>query len=138
MKNIIILLFFALTIFSCREEYTPLVPLNEVAVINGTPKSVGELKDGNRRKASGKVSIFTNGTVSQVAFENIMVENGPNLYVYLSQEIDPKSYVDLGLLRSTKGNQVYDVPKAVKASDYKYLLIYCKRFSYLYGVAELK
>ena len=138
MKYVITLFLIAYIFVSCREENTPVVPLNEMTVVNGVVKNTGVVMDGNKRKASGKVSIVTNGTVTQLVFENLSVENGPNLYVYLSQEIDPKDFVDLGLLRSTKGNQVYNVPGNVNASTYKYALIYCKRYSYLYGVAELK
>jgi hypothetical protein len=138
MKYSIILFLIANFLMGCREENTAIVPLNETAVLNGTVKSIGMLMEGNRRKASGKVSIVTSGTSSQLVFENLLVENGPNLHVYLSQEVEPKTFVDLGLLKSIKGNQVYDVPNGVNASSYKYALVYCKRFSYLYGIAELK
>ncbi len=139
MKNILVLLVFSGLILSCdRAENTSVVPLNETSAANGVLKTSGVFMDGDGEKAYGKASIITNGMSHQLVFENLMVNNGPNLHVYLSQESNPKNFVDLGELKSIQGNQVYDVPYNVNGPSYKYALVYCKRFSHLFGIAALK
>lgn len=139
MKTIRVLLFFSGLILSCeRAENTSVVPLNETSAANGVLKTSGVFMDGDGEKASGKASIITSGMSHQLVFENLMVNNGPNLHVYLSQESNPKNFVDLGELKSIQGNQVYDVPYNVNALTYKYALVYCKRYSHLFAIATLK
>jgi Electron transfer DM13 len=142
MKTItqsLFLAIFTLLLVSCaRKENTPVLPLNEMRLDMSNLKTTGIFADGDGETASGKAAIYQKDKTYQLVFENLMVNNGPNLHVYLSQEIDPKKFVDLGDLKSIKGNQVYDVPANVDATSYKYALVYCQKYKHLFGYALLK
>jgi hypothetical protein len=121
-----------------REELTPVTVLTEKPTEAFVQKTTGSFADGDGERASGKAAIYKKDNVYQLVFEDLNVNNGPNLHVYLSQEINPKNFVDLGDLKSVKGNQVYDIPANVDAANYKYALVYCQRYSHLFGYAPLK
>jgi Electron transfer DM13 len=124
---------------SCaRKENTAVVPLNEKPLEMSVLKTIGDFQNGDGETAVGKASIYQKDKTYQLVFENLMVNNGPNLHVYLSQEIKPVNFVDFGDLKSTNGNQVYDVPVGIDATSYKYALVYCKQYSHLFGYAALK
>jgi Electron transfer DM13 len=139
-KNImVILVLVTLVCLSCnRAENTSIVPLQEMANPMSLVKKIGVFIDGDGEKATGKASIVMNEKTYQLVFEDFNVNNGPNLHVYLSQELKPKSFIDLGDLKSIKGNQVYEVPSGINATSYKYALVYCQKYSHLFGSAELK
>lgn len=143
MKNLIqyfgITVIMILVLTSCkREENTAVLPLQEKPLEMAIQKTTGSFANGDGEKASGKASIYVKDDKYQLVFEELMVNNGPNLHVYLSQETDPKNFVDLGELKSIQGSQVYDIPDNVDAKSYKYALVYCKRYSHLFGFALLK
>lgn len=134
-SSLILILFLS----SCkREENTAILPLQEKPLAMAIKQTTGSFADGDGEKASGKASIYVKDDKYQLVFEELMVNNGPNLHVYLSQETNPKNFVDLGELKSIKGSQVYDIPENVDAKSYKYALVYCKRYSHLFGFALLK
>ncbi|WP_424291302.1 DM13 domain-containing protein [Daejeonella sp.] len=43
----------------------------------------------------------------------------------------------MGDLKSTKGNQVYEIPGSPDFSALKFVFIHCERFNHLFGSAEL-
>ena len=120
-----------------REELTPIQVLMEKPAAMSIQKTTGNFTNGDGETATGQAGIYRKDDNYQLVFENLMVNNGPNLHVYLSKEIDPKNFVDLGDLKSIKGNQVYDIPSNVDATTYKYALVYCKQYSHLFGYAPL-
>ncbi|OHX68610.1 hypothetical protein NH26_17415 [Flammeovirga pacifica] len=65
-------------------------------------------------------------------------DNGPDLYIYLAQGTDGNGFVDLGRLKNVAGEQEYTVPDGVDYTKNKYVLVWCKQFSVLFGSAELK
>lgn len=79
-------------------------------------------------KVDGKFSL---------ALENFSTNNGPDLHVYLSKEINPVNFIDLGRLKSTSGNQVYDIAGMPDFNQYKYALIHCQQYNHLFGSAAL-
>ncbi|HNF43870.1 MAG TPA: DM13 domain-containing protein, partial [Ferruginibacter sp.] len=64
--------------------------------------------------------------------------NGPDLRVYLSREMLPVDFIDLGALKATGGNQVYEIPGTPDLSQYKYALVHCRRYNHLFGWALLQ
>jgi hypothetical protein len=89
-------------------------------------------------KVSGTAKIYLQGTQYKLALENVMISNGPDLHVYVSKEILPSTFIDLGRLQSVAGNQLYNIPGAPDFSQYKYALIHCKQYNHLFGSAELR
>ena len=82
-------------------------------------------------KRKGSILLFDN---------NVKIQSGPDLYVYLSTKNTVKADVlDLGLLKGTKGGQSYSILKRIsQLQKYNYALIYCKKFDMLFTYAHLR
>jgi hypothetical protein len=70
--------------------------------------------------------------------EDLVVTNGPDLYVYLSTDKSTSDFVNLGRLKANIGNQNYPIPDGTDISKYDTVLIWCRAFSVLFGSADLK
>lgn len=76
-----------------------------------------------------------------VRFESFAVRNGPDLYVFLSPDVDGyarKGNLELGRLKASEGNQNYRLPAGTDPSGYRSVVIWCKQFSVQFAVATLK
>lgn len=75
--------------------------------------------------------------------EDTKIANGPDLWVYLSKNIDIKKeglgeYLNIGLIKGNKGGQLYMIEKDVVAlREYRSAVIWCKQFSVLFSFAAL-
>jgi Electron transfer DM13 len=134
-----ILLGFLLLAASCKKEATPTEELMEMEMTGANRTHTGLFVNGPYGAVSGTVHIVknTNGSI-QLLIENLKSTNGPDLKVYLSKEVQPVNFIDLGALKSVNGNQVYDVSGMPDIMEFKYALIHCKAFNHLFGSAELK
>ena len=97
----------------------------------------GTFMNGPSGKVSGQAKVYFKEGKYILALENFSTSNGPDLKVYISQEMFPKNFIKLGDLQSTNGNQLYDVAGEPDFSLYKYALIHCEKYNHLYGYAEL-
>lgn len=78
-------------------------------------------------------------------FETFKVQNGPDLYVYLSGHPMPRSSAELhdqgafevAWLKGNIGDQNYELPADLDVSQYRSVVIYCKRFGVVFSTAEL-
>ncbi len=78
---------------------------------------------------------------SILLFDNeVRIQSGPDLYVYLSTKNTAKAEVlNLGLLKGTKGGQSYTIKKTIsELQKYKSVVIYCKKFEVLFAYAPLR
>lgn len=87
--------------------------------------------------ASGSVRIIESDGKRYVRYENFKTINGPDIYVYLSKDIDAKDFVSLGKVRATEGNINYEIPPNIDTHDYPYVLTWCKTFSVLFNSAKV-
>ena len=69
--------------------------------------------------------------------EDLVVTNGPDLYVYLSTDKSASDFVNLGRLKANIGNQNYPISGGTDMTKYDTVLIWCRAFSVLFGSAEL-
>ena len=139
MKLNYFILIITLALAGCTKESTPEMMIDEqpdspVVVTLRT----GSFMNGPYGAVSGESKIYQTGTTYQLALANFLSSNGPDLKVYLSKEVQPVNFVNLGSLKAVSGNQLYDIPSGVNTSEYKYALIYCQQYSHLFGTAELK
>lgn len=80
-----------------------------------------------------------------IRFEDFRVTNGPDLYVYLSGHPSPRTSTQLheggafevAVLKGNIGNQNYELPASLDLSKFKSVAVYCKRFSVMFGSAQL-
>lgn len=131
---------FIITAISCNKEAaTSTTSLNEIVNINatlvintvpGTFISYGE-------NVSGVAKLFVKDFKYSLSLENFNTNNGPDLHVYLSKEIQPINFLDLGKLKSTSGNQVYTISGVPDFKQYKYALIHYQQYNHLFGSTDL-
>jgi Electron transfer DM13 len=86
----------------------------------------------------GSVKIIRDSGRLSLALQDFMSSNGPDLHVYLSQEEQPVHFIELGKLKSTNGNQLYEIPGQPDFKVYGYVLIHCQQYNHLFGIALLK
>ncbi len=90
----------------------------------------------------GSVRLVAVGPRRFVRFENVAIQNGPDLHVYLSPDAGGK-YVDatslyLGPLKATNGSFNYELPPTVDLTRYRSVVVWCRAFSVLFTWADLK
>jgi hypothetical protein len=91
----------------------------------------------------GKVSVCDRVVFLDKDFE---VDPGPKFHVYLvpaekirgSSQVKNTMYVDVGRLRSSKGNQKYNIPAGIDLKKYPSVVIWCEQFGVLISAADLK
>jgi hypothetical protein len=68
------------------------------------------------------------------------VQNGPDLFVYLSPDPDTwtPDAVNLGALKATDGSFSYEVPAGVDPAHIASAIIWCRAFSVLFATATLE
>ncbi len=134
-----LVLFCVLFVSSCKKEVTPTEDLMEMEMMGAIRTHTGLFLNGPYGTVSGTAHIVRNPNGSiQLNIENLKASNGPDLKVYLSKEIQPVNFINLGALKSVNGNQVYDVTGMPDIMEYKYALVHCQAFNHLFGSAELK
>lgn len=72
-----------------------------------------------------------------LVFENLKSDAGPDLRIYIANDKAVTNFVELSN-KVENGNKMYDIPAKVDLSKQKFVLIWCKQFSVLFGHAELK
>jgi Electron transfer DM13 len=138
MKNIIFFaLFLSLFAFSCKKETIETV--NDPVVNNPTNKELfkGTLVS-NAHTTSGTVKIIEDAAKKkQLVFENLKTDAGPDLRIYVSTDLKATSFTEV--TRDVKnGTYQVEVPATADLTKQKFVLIWCKQFSVLFGSAELK
>lgn len=93
----------------------------------------------------GRADVLGDGTGQRfLRFEDFRTDNGPDLNVYLSAAPSDAPvgqftdvYVDLGDLKGNVGSQNYEIPRDLDLDVYSTVVIWCVRFSVIFGAAEL-
>jgi hypothetical protein len=112
--------------------------LNERVDTASVLKLQGSFMGIGSERVTGQAKIYLQKDRYYLALENFTTTNGPDLKVYLSQQAEPNNFIKLGDLKSTNGNQVYDIAGMPDFTKHKYVLIHCERFNHLFGSAQLK
>jgi hypothetical protein len=142
MKIISPLLLLIIFFSACKKEIqnaTPVIPIMEMPDTTAANLKAGSFVSGPYGNVSGNAKIYRlNGGAYQVQLQNFNSSNGPDLYVYLSKEIMPVNFIPLGRLRSTNGDQLYDIPGMPSLTEYRYINIHCQQYNHLFGYALLQ
>jgi hypothetical protein len=96
-----------------------------------------EIVDTAIHPAKGFVRIIKDANDTYIRYEDFKTINGPDIYVYLSNDIEAKDFVSLGKVKATEGNVNYKVPEGVNVKDYKYVIIWCEAFNVLFNYADI-
>ena len=81
-----------------------------------------------------------------VRLEHLSTSNGPDVRVWLSGAgssassgtVARSEYVDVGGLQANHGDQNYLIPAATDLSRYHSVVIWCRRFEVVFGIAQLR
>lgn len=92
----------------------------------------------NEHITSGTVSVSEAGGKRTLVFNNFRTDGGPDLRIYLAENTGLRNFIEVGPLTSTSGNFAVDLPASADPTRQRYVLIWCKAFSVLFGNAELK
>lgn len=134
------LVVLVLFLLGCNDEtLAPITPLDDMTDPDAMLIRSGQFMNGPYGTVMGSAQIFENsdGTF-QVKLDGFNTTNGPDLYVYLSKEIMPVNFISVGKLKSTTGNQVYDITGTPDFDEYPYVNIHCQEFNHLFGYALTK
>ncbi|HEV8287195.1 MAG TPA: DM13 domain-containing protein [Chitinophagaceae bacterium] len=127
-----------LLLVACKKNNTPEVDLNEMVDSTAIIKYQGNFSNGPYGTVTGVAKIFQTGSTYALKLMNFNSSNGPDLRVYLSKEMQPQNFIDLGALKATGGNQVYEINTLIDFMQYKYALIHCRQYNHLFGWSVLQ
>lgn len=136
MKVLILLLAAGSLLVACKKEKAaPAAPLpDETAMLQYR----GTFSNGPYGSTMGVVKIYSEAGRYSLVLDSFTVSSGPDLHVYLSKEVQPLNFIDLGVLRSNSGLQAYEIAGMPDFMEYKYALIHCQQFDHLFGSADLR
>lgn len=139
-KVFLVIAIAALFTTACnKQNAAPETPIEEMPD-EGTAvlKYSGAFMRGEEGTIMGTANLYESLGKYQLELKDFSVTNGPDLHVYLSKEVMPVHFIDLGELKSSVGNQLYEIPGMPDFAEYKYALIHCQQYNVLFGSSELK
>lgn len=93
-------------------------------------------------KGTGPVLIVEQDGKRSVRFENVAIQNGPDLQVFLGRgtggAYDGSKDLHLGALKATNGTFTYEIPSGTRIEDYRSVVVWCRAFFTLFTYADLK
>jgi hypothetical protein len=140
MKLKIVLALVALNFLGCTDDsLAPTARIDDMTDDAAVLIYEGSFVNGPYGNVVGTAKVFKNeDDTYEVKLDEFNTSNGPDLYVYLSQEAMPVNFISLGKLKSTNGNQIYSIPGNPDFSLYKFICIHCKEYNHLFGYAEVE
>jgi len=138
-----LLLSIGFLVTSCtKQNGAPETTLNEMLPTDNNAgsnaKYSGGFNNGPFGTVTGNARVYLKDGKYILALEGVAISNGPDLHVYLSKELQPLNFIDLGKLKSTNGTQLYDIPGNPDFAAYTYALVHCQQYNHLFGSAALK
>jgi hypothetical protein len=93
-------------------------------------------------RGMGPVSLIEVDGKTFVRFEDVAIQNGPDLHVYLARgsggAYDGSRDLYLGALKATNGSFNYELPADARVAEYRSVVVWCRAFSVLFTWADLK
>jgi len=93
-------------------------------------------------RGTGPVSLVELEGKTFLRFENVAIQNGPDLHVYLGRGMggayDGGRDLYLGALKATNGSFNYELPAGTSVADYKSVVVWCRACTVLFTWADLR
>jgi hypothetical protein len=140
MKTILFAFFTCLYLSSCVKDIE-LQALNQTpspSIQDGTKEAEGIFINGVHQ-VSGSVKLISDSQDPQkkyLSFQQFNTEQGPDLYIYLSEDTRPSNAISVAKLGNT-GTFSLEIPNGSITAKHQYVLVWCKQFSVLFGSAKL-
>jgi hypothetical protein len=144
MRKYVFITVACLALAACSAEVKPLE--NSTATQNpivdmGKQESLGTFSGSSAHPSTaGTVKVITDSkdaTKKVLSFENFKVDAGPDLRIYLAEDTRATGFTEVSLLKNT-GTFAVEIPASANLSKQKFVLIWCKQFSVLFGSAQLQ
>ena len=99
----------------------------------------GSLSGQNGYSTTGDVEIFFDEDTNQYSLiiDNFATDDGPALFVYLSQGRFALNFENLGSLKALGGRLRYDFPADQFDPSFDHVLIWCDQVAQSFGEAQL-
>ncbi len=138
MKQLLIILFATVTILGCKKSTTSSTPVNDTVTPTAVLLASGNFSGNMSYSVSGTAEFVNDNGKKKLVLKGFSSSSGPDLKVYIATTKQATTFINLGNLKSTNGQQVYDISGMPDFAQYKFALIWCQQFSVLFGSAELK
>ena len=105
--------------------------------------AIGQLQRiDDLHRGTGPVTLVEVDGKTFVRFENVAIQNGPDLHVYLARGMggayDGGRDLYLGALKATNGSFNYELPGGIPLGEYKSVVVWCRAFTVLFTWADLR
>lgn len=138
VNAILILTLISTSITACKKKTeAPTIAINESVDTTLILTHSGSFTSGPDKTVSGKAEVYMKDGKYLVKLANFQTDNRPALHVFLSTEAKPKTAYDLGELKSTNGNQIYEVSVTPDFTLYKFISIHCVDYNHYFGSAKI-
>ncbi len=147
MKNLILVALISTTVLlaGCQSKEMDVLPVaNPGTVIKTEPVDVSGQKllsqgtfMSNVHPTSGTVKLYEKDGKRTLIFTDFKTDGGPDLRIYLAETTGVRNFIELTKLNAG-GNFSVELPAEADPARQRYVLIWCKAFSVLFGNAELK
>ncbi len=91
----------------------------------------------NLHPTSGSVNVTETNGKRILVFTNFKTDGGPDLRIYLAENTGLRNFIEVSRLEKS-GNFSVELPAEADPTKQRYVLIWCKAFSVLFGSSELK
>ena len=99
----------------------------------------GEFTDSDLHRASGMAKVIRRDGKTYVVLKELATDDGPDLHAYLATDDTAQDFIDLGPIDNNYGYDVeIEVDDNIDFTKYDTVLIWCQRFSVLFGEAALQ
>jgi len=140
MKKLILITMLSVLFQGCIRENTSTEDFMEMVEENSTLQYSGNFTKGPYgNNVNGKAEIYEKNGVYTLSFDqSFSISNGPDLYVYVSTEQQPTTFISLGKLKSVNGGQIYTFTSIPDLNTYKYVTVHCQQYNHLFSYALLQ
>ena len=133
MKQFAVIFFAAILFPGCKKSKTNEMTSNDVVNPNAMVLASGSFSGSSGYTVSGTAEVINDNGQMRLVLKGFSSSNGPDLKVYIATTRQAGTFISLGNLKSTNGQQVYDISGMPDIAQYKFALIWCQQFSVLFG-----
>ena len=127
---------FSTLLFSCKKDEVVNAPVTTVTANLTTIYQASFT--GSAHTTSGTVKLAKDADGKKyLVFDNFKTDSGPDLRVYLSEDLSANNYTEI-TNKVINGTFQLDVNASIDTDKKRKVLIWCKSFSVLFGSADLK
>ena len=129
------ILFSVTLLFGCSKDSAETV--NEEIDMTATVLFSGSFSS-EVHTTSGKVSVVkTTDGKNLLRLEGLISDGGPDLRLYLAEDKKATNAIEI-VTKPKNGTYDLPIPAGLDFKKHKYVLIWCKQYTVLFGSAELK